>query len=78
MQMLSIKEARAHLSALVDMAEKGETTVITRHGKTSARLEPMPATPSPLPNLTEFRANIAHPKGGLSETVIASRKEERF
>ncbi len=78
MQTLSVKEARAHLSALVDMAENGETTVITRHGKTAARLAPMPAMPSPLPDLTEFRAEIAHPKGDLSEAVIASRREERF
>ncbi len=36
----SIREARQHLPHLVDLAERGETTVITRHGKVVARIAP--------------------------------------
>jgi prevent-host-death family protein len=33
-------EAKAHLSSLLDEVERGETIVITRHGKPVARLVP--------------------------------------
>lgn len=36
----SIREAKAGLPHLVDLAERGETIVITRHGKVVARLVP--------------------------------------
>ena len=78
MQTMNIKEARACLSRLVDGAERGETVVITRHGRQSARLVPMPARAKALPSLAEFRSGILTPKTGLSATVIAARREERF
>jgi len=34
-------EAKIHLSNLLDQVERGETVVITRHGKPVARLVPM-------------------------------------
>ena len=34
-------EAKTHLSNLLDQVERGETVVITRHGKPVARLVPM-------------------------------------
>ena len=34
-------EAKTHLSHLLDQVERGETVVITRHGKPVARLVPM-------------------------------------
>jgi len=78
MRTINIKEARACLGSLVDMAERGETVIITRHGKQSARLVPMPACAKGLPSLGEFRSAIAAHGTGLSETVMASRHEERF
>ena len=35
------EEARSHLPELLDAAEKGETTVITRHGRPVAALVPV-------------------------------------
>jgi len=35
------REAKARLSALVDAAERGEVTLITRHGKPAARIVPV-------------------------------------
>jgi prevent-host-death family protein len=75
---MNIKEARACLSKLVDRAERGETVVITRHGKQSARLCPPPAREKGLPSLSEFRSGIVTPRTGLASTVLASRREDRF
>ena len=78
MQTLNIKEARACLGQLVDKAERGETVVITRYGKRSARLVPMAPHAKGLPSLGAFRAGIASSQAGLAATVISSRREERF
>ena len=78
MQTLNIKEARACLGRLVDKAERGETVVITRYGKQSARLVPIAPRAQALPSLGAFRASMAMRKTGLAETVIASRREERY
>ena len=78
MRTMNVKEARACLSMLIDGAERGETVVITRHGKQSARLGPMPARAKGLPSLSEFRSGIVPPRTGLSKAVVASRREERF
>ena len=78
MQTMSIKKARAQLSRLVDLAERGQTVVIVRRGKKSARLGPVAAGRKPLPSLREFRARIGRPATGLSRTVVAARRAERF
>ena len=36
MRELGLREAKAALSTVVDAAEQGETTIITRHGKPTA------------------------------------------
>jgi len=78
MVTMNIKEARACFSRLIDKAERGETIVITRHGKRSARLGPMPTRANGLPSLSEFRSRIVAPREGLAATVVAARREERF
>ncbi len=40
MNEISFREAKARLSALVDAAERGETTLITRYGRPAARIVP--------------------------------------
>jgi prevent-host-death family protein len=74
---VNIKDARASLGKLVDRATRGETVIITRHGRKSARLAPMPAQTKSLPSLHDFRSRIAPPKTGLSRTVGEMRQEER-
>jgi prevent-host-death family protein len=78
MRTLSIKEARMSFSRLVDLAERGETVVITRNGKGAARLCSMPRGAKPLPPLAEFRAAIVRPPKGLAEAVMAARRAGRF
>jgi prevent-host-death family protein len=38
MKTIQLRDAKATLSALVDAAERGEPTVITRHGRPAAML----------------------------------------
>ena len=40
MREIQASEAKARLSELLDDVERGETVVITRHGRPIARLEP--------------------------------------
>jgi prevent-host-death family protein len=40
MREIQASEAKTHLPALLDEVERGETLVITRHGKPIARLVP--------------------------------------
>ncbi len=42
MRQLTVTEAKANLSKLLDAVERGETVAITRHGKRVARIEPLP------------------------------------
>jgi prevent-host-death family protein len=41
MKTVGVFEAKTHLSALVDDAERGRTTMITRKGKLVARVMPV-------------------------------------
>ena len=40
MRSIQAAEAKAHLSSLLDEVERGQTIVITRHGKPIARIVP--------------------------------------
>jgi prevent-host-death family protein len=40
MREIQASEAKAHLASLLDEVERGETVVITRHGKPIARIVP--------------------------------------
>ena len=77
----SLKEARTHFSTLLDKAENGEITIITRHGKKVARLVPEKSRPNKLPlfpNLKNFRSQIKIKGVPLSQTVTRMRNEERY
>lgn len=41
MKRVQLRDAKARLSALVDAAERGEPTTITRHGKPAAMIVPI-------------------------------------
>ena len=78
MDAVNLKEARRRLSTLVDAAERGQSTIITRRGKKVARLVPIDNRPLPgLPALDAFRASLK-PKGrSLTDELLAQRDEER-
>lgn len=54
--VFSLSEAKARLSELVDLAQAGEPVVITRHGKTVARV--VPAQPVDRDKARKAAANI--------------------
>jgi prevent-host-death family protein len=48
---VSIYDARSRLSRLIDLAEKGDSVVITRHGRSVARIVPAIRVPRRLGSL---------------------------
>ena len=42
MREIQASEAKAHLPQLLDQVERGETLIITRHGRAIARIVPEP------------------------------------
>jgi prevent-host-death family protein len=58
MKTVQIRDAKAHFSALVDAAAKGDPTLITRHGAPVAVLTPIADArkiyPAEAPSFAEF------------------------
>ena len=59
-------EAKTHFSELLERAEKGEEILITRRGKTVAKLGPAPSTP----NVEAARAALARIRARAKKTGI--------
>jgi prevent-host-death family protein len=79
MNKVSIRDARRLLTAIVDAAEHGQSTIITRRGRQVARVAPMKQSGAkPLPDLADFRASISVKGKPLSRVVIDRRKEARY
>ncbi len=75
---INVKEARAKISTLLDLARKGEEIVILRRGKKEARLVPAEPAQKHLPDLTAFRNSITVKGEPLSNAVRQGRDEERY
>jgi prevent-host-death family protein len=60
MQMLSVADAKAHLSALLTQVEAGEEVVITRRGVPIARIVAEPVGPNQPFDLAELFAFVDH------------------
>jgi len=58
MVTVSVAEAKARLSALLDKVEAGEQVVITRHGRPVANISPAARKKLPVRDLTEFRKTM--------------------
>jgi prevent-host-death family protein len=80
MHALTVKQVRERLSQVVNNAEQGGETVITRYGKPVARIVPIEQERPEFPDLTEFRASIKIKPGEatLTDTLLDMRREERF
>ena len=76
---ISVKEARAKFSSLLNQVMDGDEVIIRRRGKEIARLVP-PASGEGrrLPSLGDFRRGIRLKGEPLSATVRRGRKEERY
>jgi prevent-host-death family protein len=77
MVTVSLVEAKARLSELLDQVEGGEQVVITRHGKPVANISPVVKAKQPIPSMAEFRAKMPKLKETLSESLRKDREEQR-
>jgi prevent-host-death family protein len=72
---VSLAQAKAHLSELLDQVEAGEELVITRRGQPVARLTPERRRKkgAPLPSLAEFRAQMPKAKTPAAKLIRPMR-----
>jgi prevent-host-death family protein len=75
---ISVKEARAKFSSLLNRVKDGDEVIIRRRGKEIARLLPPSGGGKRLPALSDFRRSIRLKGGPLSATVRKGREEERY
>ncbi|HEU5018749.1 MAG TPA: type II toxin-antitoxin system prevent-host-death family antitoxin [Pseudolabrys sp.] len=75
MTTVSLVEAKAHLSELLDRVEAGEAVVITRHGRPVANLSPVTPRKQPLRSLAAFRARMPKLREPSAELIREMRDE---
>ncbi len=79
MVTVSLAQAKAHLSALLDKVEAGEEIVVTRHGRAVARILSAcrPKQPVPLDDLAAFRATMPRLRRSSTALLREARDENR-
>ncbi|MGD9545862.1 MAG: type II toxin-antitoxin system Phd/YefM family antitoxin [Methylocystis sp.] len=80
MSVVTVAEAKAHLSELVERAARGETVCVTRRGKPVAKIAPM-ADPKKRVDVTMLRAittGVAPQTESADEFMRHMRDEERY
>lgn len=77
MDGMSLADAKAHLSELVDRAEAGETVEITRRGKPAARLMP-PEAPRIRVDVAALAALIGRLPPQQPDAVRTMRDSDRY
>ena len=73
MKSASVSETKNRLSALLDEVRRGETVLITHHGKPVARIEPYSAA-----ELTVDEAAAALVQAGVADPPRATLDVDRF
>ena len=78
MSTFSVAEAKAHLSDLLDRAEKGEEVVITRRGQPVAQLAPVKAAKPAIDfaRLRALRASMPSAKTTAARLIRKMRDEK--
>ena len=80
MTEVSLAEAKAHLSELLDRVERGEEVVITRRGKPAARVSRMaePLQPIDFAAIRALRDSTPLQAEGAGDFMRRIRDEERY
>jgi len=80
MKSVSLADAKARLSALVEEAHSGEEVFITRHGKPMARLVPIERRRKPIDieALKAFAASMPYQAEGTGDFIRRMRDEDRY
>ena len=68
MKTMQVREAKASFSALIEAAENGEPTIITKHGKPVVKLVPANEGED---EIFGALASIARIKGDIENTIPA-------
>jgi len=80
MRTMTLADAKAHLSAVVDQVQEGEEIVITRRGQPVARI--IPECKAPIGNaaglLKALRAHVMAQPMIEGNSVAAMREAERY
>ncbi len=77
MVTVSLAQAKARLSELLDKVQAGEEVMITRHGRPVAHMVPAarPKRPLRLQDLAEFRASMPQLRRPSAELLREARDE---
>jgi prevent-host-death family protein len=75
MVTVSLAQAKAHLSELLDNVEGGEEVVITRHGQPVAHLSAVAPPKQPVRPLADFRASRPRWRGVSAALLRAARDD---
>jgi prevent-host-death family protein len=80
MGTISLADAKAHLSELVDQVEAGDSIEITRRGKRVARLTAIdsPRKPIELAALQALTGSMAQSEQSAADLVRAMRDGDRY
>jgi prevent-host-death family protein len=77
MREVQASEAKAHLPSLLDAVERGETIIITRHGKPIARIVPEASElDRVIADIEEFRKTM--PRIPLEELLSARHEGHKY
>ena len=77
MTTVSVAEAKARLSALLDQVEAGEDLVITRHGRPIAQITAISQPKKPLGSFAALRAKL--PQSTISSAdLLRQMRDEGF
>ena len=77
MVQVTVAQAKAQLSSLLDAVEAGQAVVITRRGKPIAELVPRCSIRNLLPQLETLRSSLPEQLSSGVETIRAMRDEPR-
>ncbi len=75
MVQVSVAQAKAHLSELLEKVEAGDEVVITRHGRPVVRLSAVSRPKQPVRPLDELRARLPA-WGAPSSDVLREARDE--
>ncbi len=78
MMRMTVAEAKAQLSSLLDAVEAGHAVVITRRGKPIAELVPRCSVRDLLPQLAALREGLPEQQASGVETMRALRDASRY
>jgi prevent-host-death family protein len=73
---VTLVEAKAHLSELLDKIETGEEVVITRHGRPVAHMTTAKQPKQPVRSLAAFRARMPRLRKPSAVLLREARDEE--